>query len=213
MNVILLGAPGSGKGTEAKFLSASAGLRHVSTGDIFRAEIAARTELGIKAEEFISRGCLVPDSITMGMVKSRLAGERKGLLFDGFPRSIPQAEGLTEWFSQTGRSIDAVIYLDVPDDVIIDRIVSRRTCVKCGKIYNLKTLPPKKDGICDICGSQLSHRSDDNEEIIRQRLISYKQLTEPLIGYYKNYGVFFRIEASGTPQHVHEQAMSVLGIK
>jgi len=212
MNIILLGAPGSGKGTEAKRLAAATGMKHVSTGDIFRAEISARTPLGIEAESYISKGNLVPDSITVNMVKSRLAGVESGLLFDGFPRSIAQAEGLDAWFKATGRKTDAVIFLDVPDEKIIMRLVYRRTCSKCGKIYNLKTLKPKKEGICDECGGELLQRADDREDVIRQRLESYRKLTEPLVSYYKKAGIFHAVDGSGKPEEVDLAVSSLLGI-
>lgn len=213
MNVILLGAPGSGKGTEASLLAKSADMLHVSTGDIFRAEISARTELGIQADSFISKGQLVPDSITLGMVRSRLDGIDKGFLFDGFPRSIPQAEGLDSWFREIGRRIDAVVFLDVSDEVIVRRIVNRRSCAKCGKIYNIITLPPKSEGICDVCGGELLQRSDDNEEVVRRRLDAYRQKTAPLVEYYKKSGIFFHVRADGTPQSVHADVLGILGIK
>lgn len=212
MNIILLGAPGSGKGTEAKRLSEQTGIKHISTGDIFRAEIAAKTKLGIEAETYISKGNLVPDSITLGMVKARLADEKAGFLFDGFPRSLAQAEGLDIWFKEIGRKVDAVIFLDVPDEKIISRLIYRRSCSNCGKIYNLKTLPPKKDAICDSCSGSLIQRPDDREEVIRARLEAYYKLTEPLVAYYKKAGVFYSIDGSGTPEEVDGRVSKALGL-
>ena len=212
MNVILLGAPGSGKGTEAKLLAARAGMMHISTGDIFRAEISAKTALGIEADSYISKGNLVPDEITLAMVKSRLSEEKRGFLFDGFPRSIAQAEGLDAWFRDIGRTLDAVIFLDVPDEKIVSRIVNRRICRKCGRIYNLNTIPPAKSGICDVCGEPLFQRADDCEEVIRQRLEAYRALTEPLVGYYSKAGNFYRVDASGSPEEVDSAIESILGL-
>jgi len=213
MNVILLGAPGSGKGTEAKRLSALTGMKHISTGDIFRAEIAAKTPLGLEAESYISKGNLVPDSVTLNMVKTRLASEKSGLLFDGFPRSLAQAEGLDAWFRETGRKVDAVVFLDVPDEKIIDRLVYRRTCASCGKIYNLKTLPPRKEGVCDSCGGELRQRADDREDVIRQRLEAYRRLTQPLVEYYRKAGVFYSVDGSGTPEQVEAAVAALPGIE
>ena len=212
MNIVLLGAPGSGKGTEANLLAARTGMKHVSTGDIFRAEIAAKTELGIIAESFISKGNLVPDSITLDMVRSRLSGEKRGLLFDGFPRSIAQAEGLDLWFSETGRKLDCVLFLDVPDEQIVSRLVSRRTCGKCGRIYNLRNIRPERDGICDVCGARLVQRADDREDVIRQRLEAYRVLTAPLADYYKKAGLFKSVDGTGSPEAVYRAAAAVLGL-
>lgn len=210
MNILLLGAPGSGKGTEAKRLAARTGMKHVSTGDIFRAEIAAKTALGIEADSYISKGNLVPDSITLEMVKSRLSGEKCGLLFDGFPRSIAQAEGLDAWFAETGRRLDMVIFLDVPDEKIVSRLVNRRTCSGCGKIYNLKTIPPQKEGVCDVCGGILSQRADDREDVIRQRLGAYRALTAPLAEYYKKRGLFKSVDGAGSPEEVDLAVAAIL---
>jgi len=210
MNIILLGAPGSGKGTEAKILSSELNLFHVSTGDIFRSEISNNTPLGIEASSYISKGHLVPDEITLNMVKNRLSSVDDGFLFDGFPRSLVQAEGLNEWFKNISRKIDAVVYLNVPENVIISRLTNRRTCSGCGKIYNLVTLPPKKQGICDHCGKDLLQRDDDKVEVISNRLKTFYKSTAPLMEFYKQAGVFYDVEASGSPIEVAKKISELL---
>ncbi|MEM5804373.1 MAG: adenylate kinase [Candidatus Aenigmatarchaeota archaeon] len=190
MKIIMLGPPGSGKGTYSKQLSPKLGVPHISTGDIFRENIKNGTEIGRKAKEIIDKGGLVPDSIVMEVVRDRLAkpDAKKGFIFDGFPRTIGQARELDRM-----AKIDAVINLDVPEDVIIKRTTSRRMCKKCGAIYNVLTLKPKKPGVCDRCGGELVQRDDDKEDVIRKRLEEYRKLTEPLIGYYRKKGIIIDI--------------------
>lgn len=194
MNIIMLGAQGTGKGTLAGFLVEKLGIPQISTGDIFRKNIKEQTELGIVANEYISKGMLVPDTITVPMVKNRLAQEdaKNGAILDGFPRTKAQAEKLDEILAENGKKIDLVINLVTPRDEIITRITNRRVCSnqECKATYNLKIHPPVKDGICDICGSTLIQREDDSDEkSIQNRLDIYDEQTSPLVEYYTNKGI------------------------
>ncbi len=186
MYIIMLGAPGSGKGTIGTEICDEFNLVHVATGDIFREEMKNQTELGKKAEEYISQGKLVPDEVTVGMVKSKL-DKLENVLLDGFPRTIDQAIALEEYLKEKGKEITAVIDLEVPDQDIIKRTSSRVICSnkECGASYNTVFMPPKVEGICDRCGSALTKRKDDNPETIKERLDVYHKNTEPLINFYK----------------------------
>lgn len=186
MYIIMLGAPGSGKGTIGTEICDEFNLVHVATGDIFREEMKNQTELGKKAEEYISQGKLVPDEVTVGMVKSKL-DKLENVLLDGFPRTIDQAKALEEYLKEKGKEITAVIDLEVPDQDIIKRTSSRVICSnkECGASYNTVFMPPKVEGICDRCGSALTKRKDDNPETIKERLDVYHKNTEPLINFYK----------------------------
>lgn len=186
MYIIMLGAPGSGKGTIGTEICDEFNLVHVATGDIFREEMKKQTELGKKAEEYISQGKLVPDEVTVGMVKSKL-DKLENVLLDGFPRTIDQAKALEEYLKEKGKEITAVIDLEVPDQDIIKRTSSRVICSnkECGASYNTVFMPPKVEGICDRCGSALTKRKDDNPETIKERLDVYHKNTEPLINFYK----------------------------
>jgi len=190
MKIIMLGPPGSGKGTYSKQLSPKIGVPHISTGDIFRENIKNSTEIGKKVKAIIDKGGLVPDGLVMEVVRERLArpDAKKGFIFDGFPRTIGQARELDKM-----TKIDAVVNLEVPEEVIIKRTTARRMCKKCGAIYNVLTLKPKKSGVCDKCGGELIHRDDDKEEVIRNRLEEYRKLTEPLIDYYRKKGMIIDI--------------------
>ncbi len=190
MYIIMLGAPGSGKGTIGNELCDHFNLTHVATGDIFRDEIKRQTELGKKASEYISNGKLVPDEVTIAMVEGKL-DQLEGVLLDGFPRTVHQADALKEYLSSKGKAITAVVDLEVPDEDIVKRTTSRVICTnkQCGASFNTVFMPPKVEGICDRCGSELTTRADDNEETIRKRLETYHGETEPLIQYYKNEGL------------------------
>ena len=213
MNIILLGYPGSGKGTQAKTLSAKYSLFHVSTGDIFREAIASKSALGLEVAAYISAGKLVPDGLVIEVIKARLAGETCGVLFDGFPRTAEQARALDAWFASVGRRIDAVIFLDVEEDSVVSRLGARRTCRKCLKIYNLLTSPPAKEGTCDMCGGDLMLRDDDSPAVIRNRMGVYKSQTEPLIAYYKAAGNFCPVRGGGLPEKVAADIAVVLESK
>jgi len=207
MKVMLLGAPGAGKGTVAKLLTALDGSVQISTGDILRAEVRAGSDLGQKAQEFMNAGDLVPDSVIMGMMEKRLQEEdcKKGFLLDGFPRTIPQAEALKELMKKLNIDLDMVVNIDVPRDVILDRLCTRRTCENgdCQAIYNVKSNPPKQEGICDKCGSKVIQRDDETEEAISHRLETYNEKTAPLIGFYENEGKFKNIPCTSSDDVVN----------
>lgn len=210
MRLILLGPPGAGKGVQANFLKEKYNIPHISTGDILREEVSLKSELGNKASEFMKRGELVPDEIIMEMVKERLMREdvKKGFLFDGFPRTLNQAEQFDKILKEKNISLTAVINLNVEEEVVIRRLSTRRICSNCGKIYNLITMPPKVENICDECGGKLYQREDDKEEVIKERLNVYYRQTEPLIKYYleKNllYNVNANLEANFTQKEIEE---------
>ena len=193
MKLILLGAPGAGKGTVAKMLTAIDGSVQISTGDILRGAVQAGTDLGKEAKGYMDRGDLVPDSLIMGIMEGRLQEDdcKKGFLLDGFPRTIPQAEALTELLKKLGIKLDMAVDIDVPRDVILDRLCTRRTCENgsCQAIYNVKSNPPKTEGGCDKGGSPVVQRADETEEAISHRLETYNKKTAPLIGYYKEAGL------------------------
>jgi adenylate kinase len=213
MNIVLLGYPGSGKGTQAKALSSRFSLFHVSTGDIFREAIASKSALGLEAAGYISAGKLVPDKLVLDVIKARLESETRGVLFDGFPRTVEQARELDKYFASGGRSIDAVIFLDIGEDEVAARLGARRTCGKCQKIYNLLTSPPAKEGACDACGGELILRDDDAPAVIKSRIGVYKAQTEPLVSYYKAAGNFYPVRGAESPGKVAAEIASVLGDK
>ena len=198
MILIMLGAPGTGKGTVAAKLATKLNIPQVSTGDIFRKAIAEKTPVGVEAEKYISQGMLVPDDITIKIVEERLkdADVQNGLILDGFPRTIEQAEALDTMLSKINREITLAINLETPEEEIIDRIVNRRVCSNqdCKTVYNTKLNPPKVDGICDKCGSQLIQRKDDNEETVKNRLVAYYKQSAPIVDFYKNKGLLYSSE-------------------
>ena len=192
MIIIMLGAPGTGKGTVAGILQEKLGIKQVSTGDIFRKNIQEGTELGKIADSYISKGNLVPDDTTIGIVENRLKDDdvKDGIILDGFPRTVVQAEALDKILKESGKKVDLVVNLTTPEEEIIERIVNRRVCSnsECKTIYNLQLNPPKVEGICDKCGSALIQRKDDNEETVKSRIENYIKQTSPLVEYYKNQG-------------------------
>ena len=200
MILIMLGAPGTGKGTVAAKLATKLNIPQVSTGDIFRKAIAEKTPVGVEAEKYISQGMVVPDDITIKIVEERLkdADVQNGLILDGFPRTIEQAEALDTMLSKINREITLAINLETPEEEIIDRIVNRRVCSNqdCKTVYNTKLNPPKVDGICDKCGSQLIQRKDDNEETVKNRLVAYYKQSAPIVDFYKNKGLLYSSEVS-----------------
>lgn len=198
MKIILLGPPGAGKGTIAKALMQRDGSVQISTGDILRGAIAAGSELGKQVEAAMAAGNLVTDELIMGIMEERLQEEdcKQGYLLDGFPRTIPQAEALKALLVKLGEKLDCALELDMPRDVIMDRLTTRRTCNNCGEIYNVKTKPPKVDGVCDVCGSQIVQRDDETEEAIENRLQVYNEQTAPLVAFYRDEGLLVSVTRS-----------------
>ena len=197
MHLLIMGAPGSGKGTCAVELKSFYGIPHISTGEILRKAISDKTPLGIIAQELIDNGHFVPDDITNQIVKERLSKEdcKYGFLLDGYPRNLAQAEALSEMLKDLNIKLDAAIDLEIEDQAIVNRIVNRRLCSKCGKGYNLISIPPKQEGICDDCKSPLYQRKDDNVETIKERIAVYNEQTKPIISYYKNLGILVSVNA------------------
>jgi adenylate kinase len=198
MNLVILGPPGAGKGTQAVRLAQAFSLRHLSSGDLLRAERARGSALGKKAAEYMDAGELVPDEIIIGAVLSQLSdlGDKAGLLLDGFPRTVAQAESLGKALNQAGKRVDVVPALAVPDDLIVDRITGRRTCPRCNAVYHVKTLPPARDGICDADGAVLVQRPDDTAEVVKQRLEAYHRQTAPLEAYYRDKGLLAEVDGT-----------------
>lgn len=188
MNLLIMGPPGAGKGTQADVLAKELNIRNISTGDMFRSAIKEGTEMGRKAKEYMDMGELVPDSVVVGIVKDRLSQPdcNRGFLLDGFPRTVVQAEALEETLNSMGRILEGVINITVPRQKIVGRLAKRRICRDCGASYHLQYNPPKKDGVCDECGGELYQRSDDNEVVVNNRLDIYESKTQPLIDYYGN---------------------------
>jgi len=198
MKLIFLGPPGAGKGTQAAVISKRFGIAHISTGDILRENVSKKTDLGIQAQKYMEAGQLVPDDVIVAMVESRLQEKdcQAGFILDGFPRTVVQAEALDKLLEKLDIELDGIIYFDVPDEVVVKRLSGRRICKSCGAIYNIHSQPPKKDGVCDLCGGELYQRSDDEESVVMNRLKVYKELTAPLISYYENSDKFIKVDAS-----------------
>lgn len=214
LNVILLGAPGAGKGTQAERIVAEFGLPHISTGEMLRAAVEDGTEMGRAAQRYMSAGELVPDDVVVGVVRDRLAepDAARGFLLDGFPRTLDQARRLDEILAADGRAVTHVILIDVPEDELVQRISGRRSCTGCGKLYNVTFDPPQVEGVCDVCGADLMQRADDNEETVRNRLAVYRRETAPLIDYYRARGVLGEARGGGKlPHEVFAQVERLLG--
>ena len=213
MKIIMLGAPGAGKGTQAKKVAKKYNIPHISTGDIFRANIKEGTELGKRAKEYMDKGELVPDDITIGMLLDRIhkADCKNGFVLDGFPRTIPQAKSLSEALSKLNEKIDYAINIDVPDDSIITRMSGRRACLSCGSTYHIKYSAPKKENICDNCGSELVIRDDDKPETVKKRLDVYHKQTQPLIDYYDNENILANVDGTKDMEVVFLDIFAVLG--
>jgi adenylate kinase len=196
MNIVLLGAAGAGKGTQAAKLVETFGLTHISTGDIFRKNVTEGTELGIEAKRYMDEGTLVPDTVVIAMVKDRLSQPDcdGGFMLDGFPRTLPQAEALGEALASMGKQLDAVISIEVPREVLMGRLTSRRQCRGCGRIYNVMGEMPARDGVCDSCGSEVYQRDDDTTEAATKRLNDYDAITSQLVPYYSDQGVLHEID-------------------
>ena len=223
MKIIMLGAPGAGKGTQAKMIADKYGVPHVSTGDIFRANIKNGTELGMEAKKYMDQGLLVPDELTCDLVVpdeltvkillDRVSQPdcKNGYVLDGFPRTIPQAEVLDKALAELGESIDYAIDVDVPDENIVKRMSGRRACVSCGATYHVVHVPPKKEGICDRCGSELILRDDDKPETVKNRLDVYHKQTQPLIDFYTKKGVLKTVDGTVDMQDVFKAIVAILG--
>ena len=213
MKIIMLGAPGAGKGTQAKKIAAKYEIPHISTGDIFRANIKNGTELGKKAKTYMDQGLLVPDELVVDLVVDRVNQEdcSRGYVLDGFPRTIPQAEALDKALAAQGQKMDYAIDVDVPDQNIVQRMGGRRACVGCGATYHLVYAAPKKDGICDTCGAELILRDDDKPETVEKRLGVYHEQTQPLIDYYTKAGILKTVDGTVAMEDVFEAIVSILG--
>ena len=211
-NIILMGPPGAGKGTLAKQLKDALNLVHISTGDMFRDAIKAQTELGMLAAKYINDGHLVPDDVTIGLVKERLSQPdcEAGFLLDGFPRTLPQAEALQEIAKEISRPIDSVINLDCNNEELIRRISGRRVCRSCGAPYHIVTMKPKVEGVCDLCGGELYQRKDDNEEALKVRLEHYNQETKPLLDYYQGLGLLKSFNSLVGKEELFDEVCSYL---
>jgi adenylate kinase len=205
-NLILLGPPGAGKGTQAERLQADFTLAHISTGDMLRAQVAAGTELGERAQQYMNAGELVPDEVILGMIRARISEQdaREGFLLDGFPRNVSQADALAAALAESERRLTAVLLIDVPDEEVVRRLGGRRVCTKSGHVYHVEFDPPKREGVCDQDGSRLIQRDDDSEETIRRRLDVYARQTAPLIEYYEDAGLLRRFDGTRTPEEVHD---------
>jgi adenylate kinase len=212
MKIIMLGAPGAGKGTQAKQIADKYIIPHISTGDIFRANIKNGTELGKKAKEYMDQGLLVPDELTCDLVMDRIAQDdcKNGFVLDGFPRTIPQAEALTAALTKIGQSMDYAIDVDVPDDNIVNRMSGRRACLNCGATYHIVSIPTKVEGICDRCGSALVLRDDDKPETVAKRLKVYHEQTQPLIDYYKGQGILKSVDGTQQMDKVFADIVAIL---
>ncbi len=213
MKIIMLGAPGAGKGTQAKMIAEKYGIPHVSTGDIFRANIKSGTELGMEAKKYMDQGLLVPDELTVKILLDRVAQEdcAEGYVLDGFPRTIPQAKVLDKALSELGDSIDYAINVDVPDENIVKRMSGRRACPSCGATYHIEHVPPKTGGICDKCGKELVLRDDDKPETVLNRLKVYHDQTRPLIDFYTEKGVLKTVDGTLDRQDVFAAITDILG--
>ena len=213
MKIVMLGAPGAGKGTQAKMIAEKYGIPHVSTGDIFRMNIKNGTELGKEAKTYMDKGELVPDELTVRILLDRVAQEdcKNGYVLDGFPRTIPQAEVLDAELTKLGDAIDYAINVDVPDENIVRRMSGRRACVSCGATYHIVHIPPKKEGICDKCGAELILRDDDKEETVKNRLNIYHAQTQPLIDFYTNKGVLKTVDGTVDSAEVFAAIKAILG--
>ena len=214
MKIIMLGAPGAGKGTQAKKIAEKCGIPHISTGDIFRANIKNGTELGKKAKTYMDQGLLVPDELVCDLVVDRIQQDdcKKGYILDGFPRTIPQAESLDKALQAIGEKMDYAIDVEVPDENIVKRMGGRRACVGCGATYHLVYAPTKKEGICDACGGELILRDDDKPETVQKRLGVYHEQTQPLIDYYKNHGILREVDGSVDMEDVFKEILNILGV-
>lgn len=213
MRLLIMGAPGAGKGTQAQLIKDAYKIAHISTGDMFRQAIALKTPTGVEAKGYIDKGQLVPDSTTIKLVKERLLQEdcKNGFLLDGFPRNTAQAEALDQMLKEVGIKLDAVLNIDVADEFLIERITGRRTCLGCGASYHVVSKKPLVDGICDVCGTALVHRADDSEETIKNRLAVYHGQTAPVLDYFGKQGLVKSVSGIGNIDEIFANIQKVLG--
>lgn len=212
MKIIMLGAPGAGKGTQAKRIAEKYQIPHISTGDIFRANIKNQTELGKKAKEYMDQGALVPDELTLELIMDRFAQDdcKNGYVLDGFPRTIPQAEALTKALEEKQDAVDYAVNVDVPDEAIVSRMSGRRACLACGGTYHIKFNPTKVEGICDACGGELVLRNDDKPETVQKRLDVYHEQTQPLIDYYQTKNILKEVDGTMDMEDVFQAIVKIL---
>jgi adenylate kinase len=212
VRIVLVGPPGAGKGTQAQFIASHLAIPKISTGDIFRSNVSQGTPLGRQAKEYMNRGDLVPDEVTIAMVRDRLGEDdaQAGFLLDGFPRNVPQAETLKKQLMDWDTRLTVVLELVVDEDEVVRRLSGRRTCRRCERVWHIMFDPPTRDGICDACGGELFQRDDDREETVRHRLEVYKKQTAPLVSYYADEGVLIGIDATGPVEEVTERALAAL---
>ena len=212
LNLILLGPPGSGKGTQGERLQADFRLPYYATGDILRAAVRDGTELGREAKQYMDRGDLVPDEVIIGVIADRIqsAEAADGFILDGFPRTSAQAEALDAELDRLGRRLTAAILIEVPDEEVVRRLSGRRTCTEGGHIFHVDFDPPKKEGVCDVCGGRLEVRDDDKPEVVRHRLGQYHEKTEPLVAYYEDKGILRRLDGENSPEEVSDRIRAVL---
>ncbi len=209
MILVFLGPPGAGKGTQAKLLSQRMGFLHLSTGDLLREAVKNQTPLGKKAKEYMDRGELVPDELIVQLIEETMPKDGNVIL-DGFPRTVNQALALEEMLRVKGEKISKVLFFDVPDEVIIDRLSGRRVCSKCGAVYHVKYNPPKVEGVCDLCGGSLVQRDDDREEVVRKRLEVYRKQTQPLIEFYQERGIIYKLDAEKGVEELFEEVKGLV---
>jgi adenylate kinase len=211
--IILLGPPGAGKGTQAMKISEKYGIPHISTGDIFRANVKEGTPLGVKAKTYMNQGLLVPDELVCDLVEDRIAKDdcKNGYLLDGFPRTVFQAEQFDEYLENNSQHITIVFDLEVSEDILLKRMIGRRLCRNCGKSYHITNMPPQKEGVCDVCGGELYQRADDSEETVKNRFRVYTEQTRPLTEYYKKTGKLFPLDGAKNPDEVFVQVSALLG--
>jgi adenylate kinase len=212
VRLVLVGPPGAGKGTQAHFIASHLSIPRISTGDIFRYNVTNHTKLGAQAKEFMDRGDLVPDEVTVAMVRDRLGEDdaKEGFLLDGFPRNVPQAETLKKMLAETDIKLTVVLELEVDEDEVVRRLSGRRTCRRCERVWHVLYDPPSREGICDDCGGDLFQRDDDKEEVIRHRIEVYKSQTEPLVAFYADEGILAVIDAAGPVEEITSRALGAL---
>lgn len=211
MRIVILGCPGAGKGTQAAILSAKYGFKHISTGDLIRSEIAAKTSLGLKVTNYLRNGTLVPDQVVVYMVAGKIdKSDAKGYVLDGFPRTLEQAQALDEILKKSGQQIDLVIFISLDEGEVLRRLTSRRQCIGCGAVYNLVTKPPKAEGKCDVCSGDIIQREDDQETTVKKRLMVFDDLTAPLISFYRSETALHEVDGSRPIDEVTQKLASII---